>query len=294
MRSIKEKDLYHPVQKVLTSTVLDPAVAYTITSDMRHVIITHVKGEPKILTFVSDYYNLVKNEDVFPVLEKEFHYVFGDIETRCVVDDHARFFVDYILLDKGFKKEHDLVYPSVRISNSYDTGVPFAMSGNCFRVEGSTVVQVVDDTTRKPFYHKFKHTDRNDAKWFVARTKEFLDQYEKMLIQIERLKRFEVHPSRIMLAFEVLKKGTEFPAKSFPRAHEIVLRQAKLLYGNSVNMYLIYHGLAYILNHDHGFKMKEHLRQKTATNLYNNALDMISAKKAGAVAPLVSVPLSVV
>ena len=213
----------------------------------------HGCEEVKPLNYCSPRFNLLKNENVFPVIEK----MLDDAKCEYVRaykmnDDMTTFHAQYII--KTYKGNDvgidvggygDNIYPTAIVDNSYNGQLQGALTFGYFRMICSNgIVIPLEGHEEKNFMIKGKHTQKLSFSFeqLLQKLNYFLGEQENLL------KRFEVMTDRIVPTFEervveVLTATSIAASKDQFRAISDIIRNEAKTLGTSVNDFLIYNAI---------------------------------------------------
>jgi len=120
-------DLYFDVQHVAVDTL-----GLTGISGRDHAVIVRPKQENKIVSLCSENYELVRNEEIFPVIEENFAHMDYKVNVKNYND--AQFSVDYIFALQGldFIKGDNLQF-RLSTGHSYDSRRKFDVNAGLWR-----------------------------------------------------------------------------------------------------------------------------------------------------------------
>ena len=129
-----ESTFFAPVKKVPCAEII-PGYSFNNYND--HAIVMDLKEGQKIVNFCSPNYGLLKNQEVFPMVEKALSEIFSTYSKEYSVNHtDAVFTATYNAgvnptLYKGIKKEQ--LIPQIIIGNSYNSSKLFNVSYGVYR-----------------------------------------------------------------------------------------------------------------------------------------------------------------
>jgi len=282
----KLKPILFEVEKIPISRILP---GYDYNSENEYVIVGKKGDARKILNFVSERYVLQSNNSLFPELisqiQNDHYFKLNKYELiiRYKSDNDVMFNVDIIIKSEGDKLEKDQVFPMIRVSNSYNGVIKLRAKGAQYRLVCENGATAMIDGS-EAFVYDFKHSDTSiSIRSLVQEINKFLKNFGKVQETNDYLKRKPVY--KIDDVFKELIFGTAFPLNALPLAIERAKYEERELGYSSMNLFLAYNGLNYILSHDievptmteKGIKeydIKEHIRQTIDKRIMENALSL--------------------
>lgn len=254
------KDFYSPVRLVDTTEILSNANTALMPYNTKAVVVTTPEGNDKVVSFCSDIYGLVKNEEIFPEIENLLGEQFKFTKNYRHWN-HAKFYVDYEIVGKetyiGQAKFADEVKPVIRIMHSYNGQLRYqAVMGFKRQICSNGLWGYTYETD-----FILKHTKEN-LKNIFERTMEgvvnFIDKVEDFKMNYELLTERKVTnvEERVDQVLELVRL---FPK----RQREMVIERAH--HEMSVNGlpqtdWLIYNAFNYQLNHNEAIKSQDDQR----------------------------------
>lgn len=255
-----EQEFYLPARIVDTSTLLSADNATVMKYNDKAVIVDLPTG-PKIVNFCSKIYGLVKNEEIFPQIEKLLDEKFV-YERKYRHSDNCVFWADYLLQGKdmliGKASFDDKVQPCIRIMHSYNGTVRFkAVMGFRRQICSNGLWGYVFDTA-----FELRHSSGNLLKIFektIAGVESFLEQAESFKLKYDDMAdRMVVN---LKERVELITAATNFPKRQM----EAVIQRAQIEHStNNLPMsdWLVYNAFNYQLNHNTEFSGDEAYRMK--------------------------------
>lgn len=253
-----------PVSMEKTSDLLfNPLLE--IPSKMQNAVIR----EGKIYGFVSDNFALVQPSEVHSILSEKLGQ-FGLTKFSGKMDANGNFNLRYTMPDqyeRGSKeflealKNKDLINPAYELRGGI-AGTR-TLGGNGFGSRpvcenGMSIAETI-------FSFASKNTKRNHASKVGANNgdefklnlelvlpeiEKFIKEFEQVRVYQSKLIDMELKKENVLPVFYELTKGTFFPQSKFQDAFDRMKLESDLLGYTSINRYLAYNGLNYILEHD--------------------------------------------
>jgi hypothetical protein len=254
--------LFDNVIKLDAQKVLKGNTNYSLPENSTHAI---VSGN-NIYQFCSKGYNLAPNTDIFlPVLET-LHANYEQVGVK-VSNNGANAFVDFI-----FNDGKNGIMPAIGIQNGYDGIVPFRMMKRAFRQICSNGMHAFVSEGKGM---KKKHTKINDfsPETILRYAETTLNEFGVEFDIIKRLQSIKIPRVELEKQFEMVANGTKFPVKAISRAIERAEMEARET-KQSINLWLVYNGLNYILNHDTEYKITESNRRAIDVSIQENVLEL--------------------
>lgn len=138
---MKNNDFYFPIEKVNNEVYFN----IKANEDFAYSIIGDINGESTILNSCSSTYNLLKNINVFPIVENALIDKNLSISKKYINIDNSRFYAYYIInnyytyIDSN-NNRIDKVKPVVIVRNSYNRLVRFSISIALYRETTDTIL----------------------------------------------------------------------------------------------------------------------------------------------------------
>lgn len=255
-----EQEFYLPARIVETSTLLqnDNSIVMPYND---HAVVVDLPQGPKIVNFCSKVYGLVKNEEIFPEIEKllDENYIY---HKKYRHNNNCVFWADYELEGKdmiiGEAKFDDKVKPLIRIMHSYNGSVRYkAVMGFKRQICSNGLWGYVFDTQ-----FELRHSQGNLTKIFnntINGVQKFLEQAQEFKLKYDDMTdRMVTNPAE---RIELVVNSSNFPK----RQTELVLHRAMheaSTHNLPMSDWLIYNAFNYQLNHNSEFTNDEAYRMK--------------------------------
>ena len=177
----KEKELYKPIEKVQLSTLLSK---HSFPSGNEYAIIDSDKN---ILNFCSEVYSPKLNYEIFPQVEQGLTAAGIEFRKKIKIIGNAKFYVDYIIMERMKTISVNDVFPKLSIWNSYDGVIKFRKEFGFYKLICSNGLC---RPTEKHSSVSFKHTKNNNisigneiekiAKDFIVDSKNDMKIFDRM------------------------------------------------------------------------------------------------------------------
>ena len=252
-------EIYFPVEKI-PNPELEHGVE--LPSGLQYAVqVTKPDGVKRIVNYCSEIYHLVPNDTVIPLFLDTISKYYK-VETQVKINQWSRFFVDFILKDKGTNiGKGDPIFPKIRVINSYDGSIKYQYMNQFWRkICANGMMGWTGGNTHLKMMHtpaigeevSFEGVMEMTSK-FLAELGEHTEVFKELADQVVR------NPE---LRVEEIIEETSFPTT----LHEDVLyrlgqekEQLNLQYTTD---WLVYNAFNYQLNHNEDFKAKESKREK--------------------------------
>lgn len=259
--------LFFPIHKVniaeYTKHVTGKSLPFKFNKNLDHWIIAEtVEGDELVVNACSKNYGLLSNEDLMDPLIKALEKENYNVEAHVFKTDYTKFYTDFVIKDKSIPIKKDMIFPRIRMNNSYDGSVKYQFSFGFYRLvcENGMTAPVKGLQSRSI---KLRHTPLNTAGAIdktMAAIKIFLDQAPEIAKGYDELTKRSLSWEKAMELIEEVIDNTKFPKKQ----HEAAL--ARLKYEHEqlklpINDYLVYNALNYAL-YKNPTQMKIHKRDK--------------------------------
>lgn len=232
------------------------------------VVVGVVDGEEMDLNYCSPVYTLVKNDEIFPEIERilDENNIQYEVTYRHI--NHVRFYADYIITDERYayqmKGTNDKVRPMLRVQHSYNGLTKYKITFGYFRLVCTNGLTIpVQEMKEFNLVIVGKHTD--SIKTSFKKLNVLMEHFAENAVQInlavtaryETLGGHWVENPEERLA-EVLEatKIAMVDNKKFNTLQDIMNRinheaqMPNLGYNGKVNDWLIYNGINQYLNDD--------------------------------------------
>lgn len=262
-------NLYFPVEKIPAEELMP---GYEFPSGISHaVVVTKPDGVKRVVNYCSDIYSLVENQTVIPRFYDEIKKYFP-VEVHYKMQDYSRFFIDFVINNKALKvNKKDVVFPKVRLVNSYDGKVKYHFTIGFFRLvctNGLTIPVGYAEKIKKlhtPSIQALVSFERvmEMTSKFIAEASEIFNVYMELTDQTVR------NPE---LRITDVIENTNFPPSLAEDVLERLEIERNLLNAPEVNDWLIYNAFNYQLNHN-DIKTKEVKREEIDQEVFKYLLE---------------------
>ena len=246
-------DIYFPVEKVPVEEITP---GFEHPSGINHaIVITKPDGTKRVVQYCSELYYLVPNDTIIPDFEKEMSRFFK-IEKKIKMSRHARFFIDFILMEKAMTMTpKDVVFPRIRLINSYDGSIRYHFQAGFWRqICSNGMMGLVWDKGFK-MMHTPKLGKETSFGAVMEMASEFLAESTEVLEVYRELQDNSV--ADWMERIEDVAEETSFPVTLKEEVMERMGTELDILSGGEPNDWLIYNAFNYQLNHNEDLKAKE-------------------------------------
>jgi hypothetical protein len=237
-------DLLFPVEMAKISDKL----GMDTISSTEYGIFAKINGKDMLLNTCSETYELVKNEDIFPVVEKLLTDAGIDYDVEYGMHSFSRFYAHFRIKTGGVSvgNKKDMIYPILILEHSYNGLWKYKMTFGYFRLVCSNgLVVPVEGKEEMNYTITGKHTAKilsslegllEKIQYFNKNTKKFS---EKFVIVAERwVSKWEERVEAVIEATGVGKRG-------YAQIVAQIEKESKELYNGKVNDWLIYNGINY-------------------------------------------------
>ena len=217
------------------------------------MIVANIDGEKNHLNYCSPRFMLLKNIDVFPVIENMLIDAnCGFIKAYSMNDDKTAFHAQYIIKEKNginlgvdVGGKGDKIYPTALIDNSYNGMSQGSLTFGFFRLICSNGLVIPLEGKEETNYQiKGKHTQRLSFSFgmLVNKIDLFLNQQSRMK------EKFEVLTDRIVPTYEervlevLVANDISTSVEQFKAIANTIRNESNQL-GTKVNDFLIYNGI---------------------------------------------------
>lgn len=178
----KEIQLYKPIEKVALSDIM-PKHSFPAGNEF-----AIVDANKNILNFCSDVYFPKLNSEIFPQVEAGLKAAGLSYKKKINIIGNAKFYVDYIIVERMKTLSVNDVFPKLSIFNSYDGVLKFRKEFGFYKLLCSNGLS---RPTEKMSSVSFKHTKNNEHKIddIIKITKEFLVDAKNDIQVFERMNR---------------------------------------------------------------------------------------------------------
>jgi len=247
-------DIYFPVEKVPVEDICGPDFEHP--SGISHaVVVTKPDGIKRVVQYCSELYYLVPNDSIIPEFEKEMSRFFK-IEKKIGMSRYARFFIDFILMEKAMAMApKDLVFPRIRLINSYDGSMRYHFQAGFWREICSNGMMGLVWEKGIKMMHTPKLGKETSFGAVMEMASEFLAESSEVLEVYKELQ--DTITGDWMDRIEEVTEETSFPVTLKEDVIERMGTELDLLGEGEPNDWLIYNAFNYQLNHNEGLKAKE-------------------------------------
>jgi len=238
------QDLLFPVEMVS----INEKLGLETISSTEYGIFATIDGKETLLNTCSDNYELVKNENIFPVIENILKNANIDFSVEYGMQANSRFNANYKINAEPVSvgSRNDLIYPVLIVEHSYNGLWKYKLTFGYFRLVCSNgLVVPVEGKEEVNFSITGKHTAKiissletllEKINYFNANMKKYA---EKFNIVAERwVSKWEERVEAVIEATGVGKRGYE-------QIVQQIEKESKQLYDGKVNDWLIYNGINY-------------------------------------------------
>jgi len=187
----KEKELYKPISKVQMSELL-PNNSFPAGNEC-----AIVDASGNILNFCSEVYFPKLNSEIFPQVEAGLTAAGLQFRKKINIVGDAKFYVDYIIMERMKTLSVNDVFPKLSIWNSYDGVVKFRKEFGFYKLLCSNGLC---RPTEKLSSVSFKHTKNNEHKIddIIAVTKDFIKDSKNDFQKFDILNRTDATEKTIL------------------------------------------------------------------------------------------------
>jgi hypothetical protein len=149
-------EILFPVEKVENERNANPEYEYVVRAN--------IEGEKKDLNYCSNRYELVPNENIFPVIRQILVQHNIEFTEKYYHLNHARFYSEYVIEDSRFAHKiggsnGDVIKPMLRVQHSYNGLTKYMINFGYYRMVCSNgLVIPVEDMKQYNLYVTGKHT----------------------------------------------------------------------------------------------------------------------------------------
>jgi len=252
-------EIYFPVEKIPNPS-LDDGVE--LPSGLQFAIqITKPDGEKRIVSYCSEIYHLVPNEQVVPLFLETISKYYK-VETAVKVGHWARFFIDFVLRDKGINiSKGDPVFPAIRVINSYDGSIKYQYANRFWReicTNGMGVWSGGNISMKK--MHTPAIGEETSFEGVMEMASKFLAELGEHAEVYKELAASEI--SNPISRIEDIIEETSFPVTQSENVLYRLEEERNMLNMSYVTDWLIYNAFNYQLNHNEELKAKESKKEK--------------------------------
>lgn len=239
------------------------------SSWLTHEILVQPPGhkKPYRVNVCSADYNLVSNKTlILPIVEK-LSTEFSDMRVTAVIRDWAQFYIDIRFEGKPLRgaTKKDILYPRLRINNSYNGAVKFSFHSGFWRLICSNGAKApVPDSIREG---KFMHTPQlgeegsNAAEIVLEKMVQFMEKSKELVRLYDPLIQHTLTESAAITRIAEVQENTSYPKKLGEKAMERLTHEAQAL-KQPINDYLVYNAMNFALYNTDESSLPEHKKDK--------------------------------
>jgi len=251
--------LYFPVKKIPNPEL---ARGVELPSGLQYAVqVEKPDGTKRIVNYCSEIYHLVPNENILPLFHKEIS-KFYDVKIQCKMRDHAKFFVDFIILQKAMEiMKGDKLFAKIRVINSYDGSIRYQFADSFWReVCSNGMMGWADGSNRIIKMHTPAIGKEIEFSKVMEMTSVFLADADENAEVYRELAGSQVGDS--FGRIEEVIEETNFPTSLAEDVVERLEVERNQLGVTTMNDWLIYNAFNYQLNHNDDLKTKEQKKDK--------------------------------
>jgi len=187
---LKEKELYKPIKKILLADILPKR---NFPHGNEYAI---VDASGNILDFCSDIYFPKLNSEIFPQIEKGLIDAGLEFKKKINIVGTAKFYVDYVIMERMKSLSVNDVFPKLSISNSYDGTMKFKKEFGFYKLLCSNGLC---RPTEKKSSVSFKHTKNNEENInrIITITQDFIQDSKNDMQVFDRMNSRNAGPKTI-------------------------------------------------------------------------------------------------
>lgn len=282
--ALKELEkIFFPVKKVQASEEQDHS------SWLSHEILVWPPGSkphrPRRVNVCSGDYNLVSNRKLFTPIVEQLSKQY-EIEVRVSMLEWSKFYVDFIFKDHNLRgaTKKDILFPRLRINNSYDGSMRFSFYFAIWRLICSNGAKaVIPESVRQG---KFMHTPQlgletdeghesstvllEKLETFIGNSKEIVRGYDPLIQSTRQM-------GEVLDVMTDVQESTSYPKKLVEHAYERLQYEATQL-KQPINDYLIYNALNFALFNSGNSELPEHKKDKKDQEVLDYLLAEVTDK----------------
>jgi len=248
--------LLFDVKKVETESVFGiPA-----NSDYSHAIIGNINGIDTILNVCSDRYELVRNEEIFPVIRGILNDSGMKFTESYSMVNNARFYADYVIENEStfIGTKNDIVKPLIRVRHSYNGLTKYAITFGYFRLICSNgLVIPVEGKEATNLHIAGRHTTaiRTSLDLLMEKLQYFVVNQNVLSNNFNTLSDQWVKDPKDRIT-EVLEYSG-ITDRAIETVFNSVQNEATQLYNGNINDWLIYNGVNQFIHNGDNKKVLE-------------------------------------
>lgn len=267
--------IFFPVEKIAWA---DHMPEWDYANGLSHLILARPKGrKPIVINSCSKDYSLVPNEELLsPLIDQlESNYT---VECEPSHYGYSKFYINMAFKDKAYfiggKGKKDMLFPMIRINNSYDGSVKYSYSGRILRVhcDNGLCLPEGDEISMEPRMHT-GHLDKTAVDDTIGFIQEFLDGAKDLVQGYNVLTQKKYTPGELLQRIEQIAKATDFSKKKMEAVAERVSKEVND--GFDRNDWIIYNAFNYVVYDKTNSEMKDHKRDKLDFKLLEYITDSI-------------------
>jgi hypothetical protein len=240
-KSCELQDLLFPVKNVVISEKFP--LIQTLDS-VSNAIFGTIKGKETLLYTGSKVYELIPNQEIFPVIEDILKNAGIEFQAHYSMFDHSRFFAEYTIKAGGVAvgDSNDLIYPLLIVDHSYNGRVKYKITFGYFRKLCTNGLSVpVEGKEKVNFSVVGKHTSqvKESLKTLMEKVNTFVVNQEKYAERFNIIaeRKIENFTDRVLAVIE----ATGIGKRGFEQITETIKKESAQLQ-TPVNDWLIYNG----------------------------------------------------
>lgn len=242
-----------PVVKVKTTDLfIDPTIK--VPTDKEYTILR----DHKIYGHVSEGYSLINPSDFHNEMMNEFALNNINPEPNGFFDARGNWQIRYVVKGGGTPQNWnvgDEINPFVSFGNGIAGTKSGFADGGALRLICTNGMS--SNITKEIFAQKVRNTENTqnkklgvDFKTLIQKYLRFFESFDFVVEEQLKLIGQEFKIDQLLPVMYEMTKGTKFPTSQFQVAFDTIASEAKELGYTSMNRYLAYAGLNYILEHD--------------------------------------------
>lgn len=252
MNNIITQEQFYASVKLVDTKDLFSNETLDILKSKNKAVIYEIDGKEKVVNFCSDTYGLIKNKEIFPVLEEEIKKYF-DFEAKYHMYNDATFYVDYVLrsaeLDVRTTENSDFLQPNVRIFHSYNGRASFSLKFGFLRLICTNGLWGFKFEENKIYNKHSVNLVGNFVQHSVSEIRSFAENHFELTKKYEELNNNGLTYSPELIIGNIIEK-TNFPTRQYDAVVERFNFEAQTL---PKTEWLLYNAFNYHLNHSEEF-----------------------------------------
>lgn len=262
------KSIFNPVHIVPAGDIIK---GHSFNPRHTHFVVVDTPDGKVIVNSCSKDYTLVDNKKLLDPFIKFFREGGYDVEWNVSIRNDAVFYIDAIFKNSSVvihKKSGDLVFPKLRINNSYDGSVRYSESLGFYRQVCSNGLTVPDGpmTTISKKKHTRQVMEITTEASIFERVTQFINQSGDYVIGYQTLQEQKVASleDRIQEIIEL----TKFPTRQAEAVLERAIYERDQLKVPQ-NDWLVYNAFNYQLNHNEEISRADHKKDQIDLEVLN-------------------------